>query len=64
VTLTCIVQVAAGLTQPVLRVVVVLNATLFSGLVWGTLALVVVVFAYLLYGVIRAGGIGLSSGGH
>jgi hypothetical protein len=45
------------------RVVLVLDPGLFAVLVWGTIALVVVVFTCLLYGVVRAGGIGLSDGG-
>lgn len=52
-----------GLAVPATRAATV-DAALFFGLVWGTLALVVVVFVYILYGVVRAGGIKLSSGGH
>ena len=35
------------------------SPTLFAVLVWGTLAAVGVLFAYLLYTVVRAGGIRL-----
>jgi hypothetical protein len=56
--------VVARLVQSVPRVVAAVDATMFFGLVWGTLAFVVIIFAYLLYGVVRAGGIGLSNGGH
>jgi hypothetical protein len=44
----------------------VIDATLFAVLVWGAILLVLVVFALLLYGVVRAGGIdlGVGEGGH
>ena len=63
-TATCCLPVVARLVQSVPRVVAAVDATMFFGLVWGTLAFVVIIFAYLLYGVVRAGGIGLSNGGH
>jgi biopolymer transport protein ExbB/TolQ len=42
----------------------VVGPTVFAGLVWATIGLVVAVFAYLLYGVVRAGGVELTGTGH
>lgn len=36
------------------------GAATFAALLWGTLALVVVTFLALLYGVVRAGGVALT----
>lgn len=45
-------------------VALIVDPTLFAAVVWGTLALVVVVFVFLLYGVVHAGGIDLTDDGH
>lgn len=39
----------------------VIGQTLFAGLVWTTILLVLAVFAFVLHGVIEAGGIDLST---
>lgn len=43
----------------------VVGPTLFAALVWATLLSVLLLFLFLLYGVIRAGGVDLGAGeGH